>query len=91
MDKVRRRIERSGFFLFFFAFFLLAVGLAQGVTILRNIGLALLLLIVVVVIARSARDVRRPRRRPSTIDESGTRGTGTQASRRPPAHDPDNY
>jgi hypothetical protein len=91
MNTVRRTIEKFGFFLFFFAFFLLAIGLAQGVPILRDIGLLLLLVILVVVITRSARDVMRPRRRPSSVDETKTRPAGTQAGRRPPTHDPDNY
>ena len=91
MNTVRRRIERLGFFLFFFAFFLLAIGLAQDVQILRYIGLALLALILLVVLTRAARDVMRPRRRPTSAGDTAARPAKTQAGRRPSTHDPDNY
>lgn len=88
MDRIRRRVERSGFFLFFFAFLLLAIGLAQGVEPLRNIGLGLLIVILAVVIGRSALDVTRPKRRPAAANPPQS---AARTSHRPPAHDPDNY
>lgn len=88
LQKVRRRIERSGFFLFFFAFLLLALGLAQGISVLTYIGLAVLGLILTTVIVRSALDVRRPRRRPATTT---TTTTTTTRARGTATHDPDNY
>ncbi|MCC6792884.1 MAG: hypothetical protein IT336_14430 [Thermomicrobiales bacterium] len=91
MNRVRRRIERSGFFLFFFAFFLLALGLAQGISILIYTGLAVLLLILAVVIIRSARDVMRPRRRIPPASTSATSQPASRANRGTATHDPDNY
>lgn len=91
MTNLRRRIEKSGFFLFFGAFFFMAIGITQGITILTVIGLAVLLLILATIIIRSARDVRKPRRRAPVVTTTSSPKTTTRPKNQPAAHDPDNY
>jgi type III secretory pathway component EscV len=91
MQSLRRRIEKSGFFLFFAAFFFMAIGITQGIPVLTYAGLAVLVLILGTVLVRSARDVMKPRRRAPVVDTSSTPRTTTRPKNRPATHDPDNY
>jgi Kef-type K+ transport system membrane component KefB len=73
ITRIRRRIEKSGFFLFFLGLFLMAIGITQDLTILRDIGLVILLLILVTVIVRARRDVTGTPRRPRSPDDTKPR------------------
>ena len=68
--KILNRIERSGFFIFFLAMFLLAIGITQDIPILRDIGFAIVVLILLTLLLRARRDVwGKPRRPPSSEDK----------------------
>jgi hypothetical protein len=67
--KILNRIERSGFFLFFLALFLLAIGITQEIDILRNIGIVILVLILLTVIVRARREISGKPRRPQSTDD----------------------
>lgn len=69
ITRLLRRIERAGFFVFFFGMFLAAIGITQDVAILRNVGLAILVLTLLTVIVKSLRDVSGKPRRPQFADE----------------------
>ena len=70
---VVQRIQRAGFFIFFFALFILAIGITQDIDLLRNIGLVLLAVILVTIIIRARRDISGKPRRPKPTDESNSR------------------
>ena len=72
ITRLLKRIERSGFFIFFFGMFLAAIGITQDVAILRNTGLAILVLTILTVIVKARLDITRKPPRVQTPDVTGT-------------------
>jgi hypothetical protein len=68
-----QRIQRAGFFIFFFALFILAIGITQDISLLRDIGLVILVVILLTIIIRARRDISGKPRRPQPTDESKPR------------------
>lgn len=62
MQKIIKRIEKAGFVIFLFAGFMVALGLAQKITIVWEIGLVILAICVLTVLVRATRAVTKPRR-----------------------------
>jgi hypothetical protein len=72
--KLRQRIERAGFFIFFLGLILAAIGISQGVAVLWILGLVILGLVVLTVIVRATRAVSGPPRRSRPPHETKPRG-----------------
>ena len=75
ITRLFKRIERFGFFIFFFGMFLAAIGITQDVAILRTIGFAVLVLTILTVIVRARLDISRrpPRTQPSELTVAPSR------------------
>ena len=69
ITRLLKRIERAGFFIFFFGMFLAAIGITQDVAILRNVGLAVLVLTIITVLVKARLDITRRPPRPQTAEE----------------------
>lgn len=81
ITRLLKRIERAGFFIFFFGMFLAAIGITQDVAILRNIGLAILVLSILTVIVKAIRDISGKPRRPQPTDEPSSQGKASPKPR----------
>jgi type III secretory pathway component EscV len=68
--KIVQRVQRSGFFIFFFALFIFAIGVTQDFPLLRDIGLAIVIVIVLTIIIRARRDISTKPKRPQSTDKS---------------------
>lgn len=90
MRAIGRRVKEYGFFLFFISIFMIAIGIQQDFTIIRNVGFVFLLLMAVFSIGAVVRNVWFPPR-PKPVEPAApavTAKTRPKTSNQPRPRDP---